>query len=117
MDEKKKPSPQNGLGVGRLIYCLTLLLYSVFKSLASPELRNLCCRDADGLAGLRVSSLPGSSLGNGECPESYEGNLYSFLERLGHVCCKGIKCLFCCSLWNDCILCDRSEERRVGKEC
>ena len=52
--------------------------------LSSLEFGDLLGLDLDLSTGLRIAAFAGSTLGNGECSETYEGNLATTFEGLGN---------------------------------
>jgi len=65
---------------------------------ARLELHDLLGLDLDFLAGLRVATLAGSTLGNGEGSEAYECYAVTLLESLGGGTDESIECFLGISL-------------------
>src|ERR687897_33592 len=76
------------------------LLDRLFESVARAEGGNLLGRDLHFLPGLRVPSLPGLALLDGELPEARDLDLLAGLERLGHHLFEGLEVLLCLALWH-----------------
>src|ERR687898_1433644 len=82
------------------------LLDRLLEGVARAEGRHLLGRDLHFLAGLRVPSLPGLALLDGELPEARDLDLLAGLERLGHHLFEGLEVPLSLALWHVGPLCD-----------
>ncbi len=68
-----------------------LLLHGVAKRLTGTEMRNLRGRDIDLVAGLRITTHAGFSLGNGKSPESDEADLLALFQIICDISEKAVQ--------------------------
>src|SRR5918993_2298887 len=93
------------------------LLDRLFEGVARTEGRHLLGRDLHFLPGLRIPSLPGLALLDGELPEARDLDLLAGLERLGYYLLEGLEVPLGLALGHVGSLCDPLDELLLLHGC
>src|ERR687890_237683 len=86
------------------------LLDRLLEGVACAEGRNLLGGDLHLLTSLRVPTLPGLTLLNGELPEACDLDLLATLKRFGHYLLEGLEVLLALALGHPSFLSDPLDE-------